>query len=66
MSALAEHPSTASVSASATLVLGEAEEVELDLLVEEPIDFGALGPALRGLPEEPDDDYPAGSGPYGF
>jgi len=64
MSALAEHPSTASVSASATLVLGETEAD--DLLIEEPIEFDVLGAAAAAAPEEPDDDYPAGSGPYGF
>ena len=64
MSALAEHPSTASVSASATLVLGEADD--LDMLVEEPIEFDEFGAALQGLPDEPEDEYPAGSGPYGF
>jgi len=64
MSALAEHPATASISASATVVLGETEAE--DLLVEEPMDFDVLGPALLAMQEEPDKDYPAGSGPYGF
>lgn len=64
VSALAEHPATASTSASATVILGETPAA--DLLIEEPIEFDVLGPALLSVPEEPDDDYPAGSGPYGF
>jgi len=64
MSALAEHPATASISASATVVLGETEAK--DLLIEGPMDLDVLGSALLGRHEQPDEDYPAGSGPYGF
>jgi hypothetical protein len=64
VSALAEHPNLASISASATVVLGEAEAA--DLLIEEPIAFGILGPALLNVQEESEEDYPAGTGPYGF
>jgi hypothetical protein len=63
LSALAEHPSTASVAASATLVFGESDAT--DPLIEEPIDFDTFVPALMSVPEEPEDDYPAGSGPFG-
>jgi hypothetical protein len=64
VSALAEHPSTASISGSATVRVGEFDAV--DLLVEEPIEFDALAPALLSAPEESEDEYPAGTGPYGF
>lgn len=65
MSALAEHPSTSSIAASATLVFDESDAAA-DPLVEEPIEFDVLAPALGKLEEEPDEEYPAGSGPYGF
>jgi hypothetical protein len=64
MSALAEHPATASISVSATVVLGDTEAD--DLLIEEPMDFDVLAPALLHAQEKPEEDYPAGSGPYGF
>lgn len=64
LSALAEHPNTASSSASATVVLGETEAA--DLLIEERIEFDVLGPALLKMQDQPEDEYPAGSGPYGF
>lgn len=64
MSALAEHPATASVSASASLAFGEPEAEHP--LASEPIRFDVLVPALLSMPEEPEDDYPAGVGPYGF
>jgi hypothetical protein len=64
MSALAEHPSTTSSSGSLTIVLGVTEEH--DLLIEAPMDFEELTPALMRVPEEPEEDYPAGSGPFGF
>lgn len=62
MSALAERPATASSSTSVT-VLGQTETD--DLLVEEPMDFDVLGPILINVPEEPDEVYPEGSGPFG-
>lgn len=37
-----------------------------DLLIEEPMDFDVLGPALLNVPDAPEDAYPPGSGPYGF
>jgi hypothetical protein len=64
MSALAERPSTGSLSASVTLVLGEADTE--DLLIEEPMDLSRVGGTLLSVPEEPADDYPQGTGPYGF
>jgi hypothetical protein len=67
MSALLEHPTTASVSASASLTLGAPEEFgAVDPLIEEPMDLDRDGEFLRSVPQAPEDEYPAGSGPYGF
>lgn len=37
-----------------------------DPLVEEPMDFTAIVPALLATEEEEEPEYPDGSGPYGF
>lgn len=37
-----------------------------DALIEEPMDFDGVVPALLNLPPEQEPDYPEGSGPYGF
>jgi hypothetical protein len=62
MSALAEHRFTASTSAWSNIVISDHDG---DPLADERIDFDVLVPALLSVPEEPENDYPEGSGPHG-
>jgi hypothetical protein len=60
VSALAQ-TSTASTSVWSNVVI----DGDRDVTDDERIDFDVLVPALLSVPEEPEDDYPEGSGPHG-